>query len=156
MVICQRNILAIVTHLNLAKFDLIEFSVGGKIFCISTNSPLQNWKNTSKIRPITRGGVQGCRCTPLSSERGVQWQICTRPPLVLYKRNYFHKFLKSSYKLYSLSKNWFPNQLIIYLCLLIKSVTEFLCTLSISTLCWLNITQHQNLLIVIWLLFKSN
>jgi len=23
-------------------------------------------------RPVTRGGVEGCRCTPLSSERGVQ------------------------------------------------------------------------------------
>ena len=32
--------------------------------------PSDNFPNVH--RPVTRGGMQGCRCTPLSPERGVQ------------------------------------------------------------------------------------
>ena len=45
----------------------------------------------------SQGGVQGCRCTPLSSDRGVQWRICT-PPQSHIKEIVFHNFLKSSYQ----------------------------------------------------------
>ena len=50
-----------------------------------------------------QGGVQGCRCTPFLLKEGSNDKFA--PPLVPYKRNCFHKFLKSSYKLYNPSKN---------------------------------------------------
>ena len=46
-----------------------------KVHCVERTGRVggtDSVEGTDMCRPVTRGGVQGDRCTPLSSERGVQ------------------------------------------------------------------------------------
>ena len=87
-----------VIYKSILGFFIGRFSV---IFCIyhlprsKFDRLLPNFDPLNQAR--NQGGVQGCRCTPLSSERRVQWRICPPPPSHI-KEIVSHNFLKSSYQ----------------------------------------------------------
>ena len=59
--------------------------------------------DTLPIQARSHGGCKGAGAPPFLLKEWCNDEFA--PPLVPYKRNSFHKFLKSSYKLYSPRKN---------------------------------------------------
>jgi len=103
------------------------FHFGNRVDCITSaqrySGPTQTSFSAASSccwQACSQGGARVQVHPPFFWKRGAMTNLHP-PPLVPYKRNCFHKFLKSSYKLYNPSKNWFPNQIIIYLCYSLNS-----------------------------------
>ena len=60
---------------------------------------IQSYSPTSAVggRPVTRGGVQGCRCTPFLLKGGCNDEFAPPPPSHI-KEIVSHNFLKSKAK----------------------------------------------------------